>query len=458
MNTTEAPKTKDKPPPKNILVPEKKPKLTKAERRALQEKQRAAKGQAKDGKQAAALKQKQKQTQNQIPQQQQQQLSSNKENSKNNGTVNVNDGGKVLGMFSHLPNYKRTELLSGKVSLGPMKNKKKQRFHPAVLQLGYQYANGTVRGANSRCRAMMDVLKKVVMDYELKKKQERVFNVVQLSQELDQEIKLIFQYWTSDCRGHSVSMGNAMTFQKIIVANLSHNRELTSMDEAKKLLCEQMDAYVNERITLAGEAICQHAILKIQDKGEVLLVHGHSEAVINVILQASKLGKVFRVIVVDSRPLMEGQSALHKLREAGIECTYILLNSLSYLMKEVTKVFLGAAALMSNGSVLSRVGTAGIALVSQSYNVPVLVCCETYKISARLQLESITYNELGDPNDVIDFGDSGTIKNLTSLNLLYDLTPSEFVTGIITEMGLLPPSSVAVLLREMNPQDTAKYN
>jgi translation initiation factor eIF-2B subunit delta len=35
------------------------------------------------------------------------------------------------------------------------------------------------------------------------------------------------------------------------------------------------------------------------------------------------------------------------------------------------------------------------------------------------------------------------------------VTPSEFVSGIVTEVGIIPPSSVAVLLREMNPQDSA---
>ena len=46
-----------------------------------------------------------------------------------------------------------------------------------------------------------------------------------------------------------------------------------------------------------------------------------------------------------------------------------------------------------------------------------------------------------------------SLTSLRLLNLLYDLTPSEFVSGIVTEMGILPPTSVAVLLREMNPQD-----
>ena len=46
--------------------------------------------------------------------------------------------------------------------------------------------------------------------------------------------------------------------------------------------------------------------------------------------------------------------------------------------------------------------------------------------------------------------------NLKLLNLMYDLTPSDFVTGIVTEVGILPPSSVAVLLREMSPESQFK--
>mmetsp|Transcript_16806 Transcript_16806/g.19359 ORF Transcript_16806/g.19359 Transcript_16806/m.19359 type:complete len:120 (-) Transcript_16806:247-606(-) len=114
-------------------------------------------------------------------------------------------------------------------------------------------------------------------------------------------------------------------------------------------------------------------------------------------------------------------------------------------MKDITKVFLGAEALMSNGSVFGPVGTACVALAAQS--VPVLVCGETYKISNRVQLESFTNNELGNPANVMK-GPLG--DNLRLIALTYDITPASFVSGIITEMGLLPPTSVAVLSMEMN--------
>ena len=273
-------------------------------------------------------------------------------------------------------------------------------------------------------------------------------------------------------------MGNSFSFLKLALANLERDLE---WDEARRMLLESIEAYITERIEYAGKAVSRYAGSKVQDRGDVILVFGKSEVINRLLLDAAlEDKKIFRVIVVDSRPLLEGRDTLEILSKAGIPCTYVLLNALSYLMmREVTKVFLGASALMSNGSILSRVGTACVALLATDHNIPVLVCCETYKICNRVQLESITGNELGNAYEVtythcarsrpsnrlnesksevdmlLGWNDQ---PNLKLLNLRYDLTPSNFVTGIVTEVGILPPSSVAVLLREMSPELAFKSN
>ena len=45
----------------------------------------------------------------------------------------------------------------------------------------------------------------------------------------------------------------------------------------------------------------------------------------------------FRVIVVDSRPKMEGRHMLKTLVQKGVKCSYVLINAVSYIMKEVSK-------------------------------------------------------------------------------------------------------------------------
>ena len=70
-------------------------------------------------------------------------------------------------------------------------------------------------------------------------------------------------------------------------------------------------------------------------------------------------------------------------------------------LQEVSKVFMGAASVLSNGTVMSRAGSASVAMLASAHRLPVLVCCETYKFHERVQLDSITQNELGNPDDLV---------------------------------------------------------
>jgi translation initiation factor eIF-2B subunit delta len=502
---------KKKPINPDIVIPPKKPPLSKAERRALQEKQRAEKAEAAAGK---------KQTQ-QPKQQPQEGKTILKDGIAGSGPPKVIEGNataaaaatatvsnplldpsNVVQLFAHLPPYNNIvrncsvslEVQSGVVvgastgttaatsavasstassyttsstSTTVISNSTANALslHPAILQLSVQYRDGIVRGANQRCKAMLHAFQTVIQHYTSSSTScTNNINKKTFSQELDLLLKNSFTYLTKHSRPHSTSMGNAFTFLKIAIANLE--RDMPE-EQAKVILCEQIDAYIRERITYADEAISTYAVTKIQN-GDVILIYAKSEVILVLLKRAfHQLKKIFRVIVVDSRPLHEGREMLQALHREGIPCTYILLNAVSYVMsKEVTKVFLGAAALMSDGSVQNRVGTLGLALMAHSCNVPVLVCCETYKISNRVQLESFTGNELSNPDVGVAFTDANTTANSSSslrqwrttpnlklLNIMYDLTPSEFVSGIVTEMGILPPTSVAVILREMNPQD-----
>ncbi|KAL3784111.1 hypothetical protein ACHAWO_001019 [Cyclotella atomus] len=458
-NAAEAPK-KEKKKPDNIVIPPKKPKLSKAERRELQERQRAAKAAAQtdgggDAGKPKPPKIEKKEKTSTAPDESKRKL---KEEVKKEDPTENETADEVVALFSHLPRPKPP------IDIHSVSN---PSIHPVITTLGHLYSTHTLLGGNTRCRAMLQTFALLLQSYEPPQTSR------DYRHDLDHSLlKPAFQYWTAQCRPHSVSMGNAFSFLKLAVANLDRDLEWS---EARQILLESTEAYVNERIEYAGKAVSRHAASKIQE-GDVILVFGRSEVVNRLLLDAHRDGKKFRVIVVDSRPLLEGRDTLQILSRAGISCTYVLLNALSYLMmREVTKVFLGASALMSNGSVLSRVGTACVALLAQSNHIPVLVCCETYKICNRVQLESITGNELGDANDVACtdcervgpsnrwsgekekkeevLDDWKNQPNLKLLNLLYDLTPSDFVTGVVTEVGILPPTSVAVLLREMSPQE-----
>jgi translation initiation factor eIF-2B subunit delta len=58
-------------------------------------------------------------------------------------------------------------------------------------------------------------------------------------------------------------------------------------------------------------------------------------------------------------------------------------------------VVVGAHSIHSNGAVYSRAGTALVAMMAKQHSLPFIVCCETYKFSEGVQLDSFTKNELG---------------------------------------------------------------
>ena len=75
--------------------------------------------------------------------------------------------------------------------------------------------------------------------------------------------------------------------------------------QAKDALCGKIDDYIRDRIVLADQVIQETATKKIQ-KNDVVLTYARSSVVEKVLLQAWEDGTPFSVIVVDSRPMLEG--------------------------------------------------------------------------------------------------------------------------------------------------------
>ncbi|XP_078177896.1 nagB/RpiA/CoA transferase-like superfamily protein [Carex rostrata] len=360
---------------------------------------------------------------------------------KKRAVVNQSEARNRVELFRHLPQYEHGTQLPDL----ELKYFQLEPIHPSVYQVGLQFLSDKISGGNARCIAMLLAFKEVIQDYTTPPEKT-------LTRDLTTKINSCVSFLT-ECRPLSVSMGNAIRFLKNRISSIPHN---LADKEAKSSLQSDIDRFINEKIIIAGKAIVEHGVSKIRDR-DVLLTYGSPSVVESIFAYAHEIKKNFRVVVVDSRPKHEGQNLLRRLVERGIQCTYTHINAVSYVMHEVTRVFLGASSVLSNGTVYSRVGTACVAMVAHAFRVPVLVCCEAYKFHDRVQLDSICSNELGDPDAIskvygrkdLDYLDSwAQNENLQLLNLKYDATPSDYVSVLVTEQGMLPPTSVPVIIRE----------
>ena len=248
----------------------------------------------------------------------------------------------------------------------------------------------------------------------------------------------------------SVSMGNAIRWLKVEISKVDVN---TAESTAKADLCTAIDDFIRERITVADEVIAASTAEQIKDK-DVILTYAKSSVVQATLVKALRQGKQFKVIVVDSRPLFEGKNLARALTALDIEVQYCLISGTDRLFQSVTKVLLGAHAMMSNGRLYSRIGTALVAMSAKRADVPVIICCESIKFTDRVALDSFVHNEIAPPDELLIPAAAASgldkwkdVPNLQLLNLLYDLTPAEYINMVITEYGPLPPSSVPVVHR-----------
>lgn len=382
---------------------------------------------------------------------------------------------KTIGLFSHLENKsQRQETLLTNLQIN-------KTIHPLILKLTLKYSSYSIVGSIERCRSMLLTFKNVIKDYQTPEN-------TTLTRNLTNYLSLQIDYLKT-ARPLSITMGNAIRWLKQEISVIPI--DLPEL-EAKDLLLENIDSYIKEKIELSDKLIIKTSSNHIYDNSTIL-TFGHSNVLKELFLYNHLvLKKKFQVIIIDSRPLFEGKKLAEELTNSGLKVKYSLITSISTMFQDynIDFVFLGAHAMLSNGFLYSRVGTALIAMKAKNKNIPVLVCCESIKFSDRVQLDSITLNELGDFKNLLNSKNEAkrvdnialdqylsrleqpkkkqqekeeeekdyslknweSIDNLNILNIMYDLTPPEYIQKIITELGALPPSSVPVILREYKTQ------
>ncbi|PYH43812.1 translation initiation factor eIF2B subunit delta [Aspergillus saccharolyticus JOP 1030-1] len=390
---------------------------------------------------------------------------------------------KNVAVFGHLYGQQRRTTVAGAG----------KEVHPAVLALGLQMRDYVVCGSSARCVATLLAFKRVIEAY-----------TTPLGTSLPRHLTTYLSHqitYLSTCRPLSISQGNAIRALKLAISSIDPS---TPEAEAKAFLGEFIDSFIREKITVADQVIASSAAQKIQD-GDVIVTFAGSSIVKQTLLLAHKQGKKFRVSIIDSRPLFEGKSLARALANAGLDVQYSLIHGISHAIKAASKVFLGAHAMTSNGRLYSRVGTALVAMSAKEraggVEVPVIVCCETVKFTDRVALDSIVVNEIADADELITAepmqqltglpdpvaaatasaadakkgggsksaaaaaanaaAESNTLTqnvsspltgwkesaNLQLLNIMYDVTPAEYVDMVVTEMGSLPPSAVPIVHR-----------
>jgi ribose 1,5-bisphosphate isomerase len=217
-----------------------------------------------------------------------------------------------------------------------------------------------------------------------------------------------------------------------------------------------IDEYKVEFLGFAEHALNRIAEIgaeKVKD-GDVVFMYSMSSTVWRILAQAKDRGKGFKVIVTESRPGNEGLWSVDKMNELGIPVAVSIDACLGELIPEADCVLVGADAIASSGIALCKVGTYPAALVANRHGVPFYVAADTLKFDATTLIGLPFVSEPVSHFRHQVFASEDRYPNVEITGTMFDETPPELISGIITELGILPAQACATIMQKISLSQT----
>ncbi|MBI1886126.1 MAG: S-methyl-5-thioribose-1-phosphate isomerase [Chloroflexi bacterium] len=200
------------------------------------------------------------------------------------------------------------------------------------------------------------------------------------------------------------------------------------------------DAAASERIGRYGAGLLTPGSAVLTHCNTGSLAAGGIGTALGVIRTAWADGKLSRVYVTETRPLLQGSRlTMWELARDGIPATLIADGAAGLLMRrgQITAVIVGADRIAANGDVANKVGTYPLAVLARENGVRFYVAAPTSTIDlSTVSGEDIPIEERPAGEVTAFAGRSVAPDGVEVANPAFDVTPHRCVTAIVTENGV----------------------
>jgi len=208
--------------------------------------------------------------------------------------------------------------------------------------------------------------------------------------------------------------------------------------EAQRMLVEDI---------AANEAMGKHGAVLLPASGGVL-THCNAGALatagygtaLGVIRAAVESGKQIEVFADETRPFLQGSRlTAWELMKDNIPTTLIADNMAGAMMRlgKIDAVIVGADRIAANGDVANKIGTYSVAVLAKEHGIPFYVAAPISTVDlettdgSKIPIEQRASSEMTHLAGKRIAPDAVRVENPA-----FDVTPSKYVTAIITERGV----------------------
>ena len=178
-----------------------------------------------------------------------------------------------------------------------------------------------------------------------------------------------------------------------------------------------------------------------------IFTHCHSSTVLDILKSAKSQGKKFQVLNTETRPNFQGRITASELAKSKIPVTMFIDSAANSAIKQSDLFLFGADVITAEGNVINKIGNKMFAEMAEKYDVPSYACSIAFKLDSETLKGKIPVLEERNPDEVWKNRPPGVKIS----NVIFEKIEERLITGIISEFGILPPSSFVVEVKKRYP-------
>lgn len=155
-------------------------------------------------------------------------------------------------------------------------------------------------------------------------------------------------------------------------------------------------------------------------------------------------GKEFEVFACETRPVFQGgRLTVWELQQSGVDVTLITDSMAAHTIgaKGIEAIIVGADRIAKNGDTANKIGTLNLAILASVYGIPFYVAAPSSTFDLSINNGEEIPIEERKAEEIIIINDKAIAPvNTKVFNPAFDVTPSKYISAIITEKGIIYPN------------------
>jgi len=182
-----------------------------------------------------------------------------------------------------------------------------------------------------------------------------------------------------------------------------------------------------------------------------IMLISYGSSILNVLQKNSDFD--FEIIVLESRPLLEGRITA-KLLSKYFKTSLIIDAAMGKFIEQVDLVLIGVDSILRDGAIINKIGTYPLAALAKLNNIDLFAIGDSFKYNLRSHYGYKVIIEKKLSSEVFELSED---LNMDVLNYYFELIPSKYISGIISDLGIMTIQEFIEKVKNLLPIEWFNY-